>query len=276
MIEKHLMTWEEYEKTFHPTPYSFVVSKAGRCIYYFGARHSCDPKDPQFPLIKKFWKEFLKTTEGKDRMVFVEGGVRPMSRSANEAIARGGEPDFITYAATKEGIKIISPEPPESLRYKELLKHFTKEEIAYHDFARMVYQWNRRIKKPDFAKYLGDSLAWDRHQSGWVDFDFSIAHMIAIHEKLFKRAFDKDDKDLFAGIVDPTKNLSRINAVSHEVFRDAYILRQIEKYWKKGTNLFIVYGSSHAVMQERAIRALGQQKQKKTSGRTLRARRGEH
>ena len=164
---------------------------------------------------------------------------------------------FVAFLAKRDSVPTFSPEPPESFRFSETLKHFSKEEIAYYDFARICFQWNRKKVKPDFDEYLGRFLKANKQDSGWNDFDFTIEHLTAIHKKLFNRDFDKDDKQFFYDVTNPTTELSRINKVSRfedSGFRDHYILGEIEKYWKEGNSLFITYGCSHAVMHEMVLR----------------------
>ena len=261
MIEKHLMSFDDYNKVEHPTPYQYTIEKGNQVLYYFGAHHTNDPKHKQYEMIREFWEKFLDKTQGKNSIVFVEGGERQVYSSELEAIANGGEPNFITYLASKENIPTFSPEPPERMRFEELNKKFTKEEIAYYGFARMSLQWNRYLdKKPDFKEYLTNSLNCDKENSGWVDFDFSIERMIELQKKMFNREFKEDDKQFYYDVINPTTTFSRINELSRfedSGFRDLYILRQIEKYWNEGKNLFIVYGCSHAVMHEPAVRMLG-------------------
>lgn len=255
------MKFEEYNELGRQSwPYKFSIQKNNQYIYHFGANHSCNPEDPQYPALRAFWAEFLEKTGKKNAVVFVEGGKRRVRSSEEEAIDKGAEADFITFLANKEGIETFSPEPPEKFRFEELLKKFTKEEIIYHDFVRMAYQWNRRWKKPDFEEYLNYSLAQDKENSGWYDFDFSIDHMIRLHKQISGRDFDKNDKDFLGVIMNPTTTFCRINELERfesDTFRDGYILEQIEKYWNEGKNLFIVYGGSHTIRQERAVRMLG-------------------
>ena len=60
----------------------------------------------------------------------------------------------------------------------------------------------------------------------------------------------------FNNAVNPAKEGTIINGVSRALqrARDEYILEQIDKHWSEGKNLFIVYGSSHAMRLEPAIK----------------------
>ncbi len=255
------MGFDEYNKLDrHPVPYTYSIQKGDQFLYYFGANHSCDPNDPQYSILRTFWAEFLEKTKKQNCVVFVEGGKRKVYNSELEALECGAEANFITYHANKEGIETFSPEPPEKYRFEELLKKFTKEEIIYYEFARMAYQWNRHItKKYTFREYLKRSLARDKENSGWSDFDFSIEHMITLQKQWFDKDFNENDANFFVSVINPTKTTSRINELSRyedDVFRDAHILKQIEKFWNEGKNLFVVYGESHAVRHERAVKSL--------------------
>jgi hypothetical protein len=50
--------------------------------------------------------------------------------------------------------------------------------------------------------------------------------------------------------------INRISAFDDSGLRDNYMLDQINNYWKKGLNIFIIYGYGHAVMQEPVLRSL--------------------
>ncbi len=257
MKKELLMSFDDYNKLEHPVPYTYVLNKGTQYIYYFGSQHSFDPDDEQFIAIEKMWNEFAAKTAGQKRYAVLEGGNRPALETREKAILEGGEMHFVAFLAKRDGVPTFSPEPPEAFRFSETLKYFSKEEIAYYDFARICFQWNRKKVKPDFDEYLGRFLKANKQDSGWNDFDFTIEHLTAIHKKLFNRDFNKDDKQFFYDVINPTTDFSVINKVSRfedSGFRDYYILGEIEKYWKQGNSLFITYGCSHAVMHEAVLR----------------------
>ena len=255
------MKYEEYRKVGkHPLPYYYKISEAHHFLYYFGANHSCDPDNEQYPLIKKFWHDFLNDTRKENCLVLVEGGKRPLAQSEKEAIQAGSEGRFITHLAHQEDIPTDSPEPSPEVVYKELARGFSKDEIMYYQFAGVVYQWHRRQDKKPFEQYIQSYLERFEKETEWNDFDFSLDYMKDIHQKIFNTTFNKDDVGFFKKIVNPSldKDLTNINKVAKTTseIRDEYILRQIETLWHEGKNLFIVYGGSHAVMQEPALRKL--------------------
>lgn len=252
------MPWEIYNKTEHSVPYTYIIEKNNQYLFYFGSRHTYDQNHPQFEEIRNFWKVFLDRTKNINTVVLVEGGRRPVLETEEEAIKIGGEMHFVTFLASKSDIFTISPEPNDCERFQVLLKAgFSKEEIIYHEFARVCYQWNQIQEKVDFEKYINEYLAADAEQSGWRDFSFTIDNMKQIQKKLFGTEFDINDKQFFYDIINPTTEKSVINRISRwddDEFRDLHILEQIEKIWKEGKNVFVIYGASHAVRHEPVIR----------------------
>jgi len=257
IFENKLLSFEEYNKLEHSTPYTYILSKADRFLFYFGSRHSYDVNDSQYAQLEKFWDSFTKTTHEKDQIVLIEGGKRPALKTKEEAIKAGGEMHYVAFLAKNMGIRTFSPEPPESKRYKFLLQFFSKEYIALYEFERICYQWNNRSITDDFEEYLIKYMKSVARESRWNDFDFSLQNMIVMHEKLLKQPFNKNDKKFFYNVINPTTNFSIVNKISRledDSFRDDYILKEIVRIWNERRNIFIIYGSSHAVRQEPALR----------------------
>ncbi len=254
------MNYDEHNSRRHTAPYSYIYTHNGQYIYYMGVSHSADPKNPMYDIIRAFWQDFLSHTEKDKAIAFIEGGDWPMSESEEQAILKGGDSQFTKYIATRDGVETISPEPPEDEKFRYFLQHFTKDEIVYYEFARMAHQWNKLLEKPDFDEYTEGVFHSIKRSTQWTDFDFSVTHMVEIEKQLFGREFDKNDRGFYNHIINPTIPAnSRINELSRfedSGYRDRYILSQIEKYWHEGKNMFIVYGYTHAIMQEPAIRNL--------------------
>ena len=256
-----LLSLDEYQKINHPVPYTYIVSNGAQHLYYFGARHSDNPENHQFKTLEKFWEEFLKSSK-KEKIVLVEGGLPSrealVSKEKEDVIKQGGEASFIAWLAYKKGINVSSPELPENKWFEEMSKFFPKEIIAYYDFARICYQWHRKQNKSAFDEYVSPFLSMNAKNSRWEDFNFSLEHMMLIHEKLFKIPFDKNNAEFFKSIIDTTKNISPINEISRfedSGLRDSFIVSQIETHWRDGKDIFIVYGAPHAVIQEEYLKS---------------------
>ncbi|MBI2475809.1 MAG: hypothetical protein HYV67_01025 [Candidatus Taylorbacteria bacterium] len=227
--------------------HSFIIRRRSQYIFCFGAMHVYNPKHKQFPAIEKFWRKFLEATKGQKRIVFVEGGKRPLACSRREAIEKGGEGDFTVWLAERVGVLVDSPEPPRGEERRNLEKQFSREDIELYYFTRYAYQWNRFSKKPPFADYINSFLKQDKHQSRWKKFDFSLENIETIFRKKFSRPFKSDDKNFFYSIINPHYTKTVINKVSKASgeIRDAYITKNIIKQWNSGKSIFLVYGNGH-------------------------------
>ena len=257
-IEKLLLTWDEYnQKGKFEIPYVFSEEKGSQKLVYFGARHSFDPQDPQFDQIEKLWNE-MKTHYLSEKMVVViEGGFMNNEYERDEYITRAGESGLLIYLAKKANVEIKCFEPGNKL-FNTLTKEYTKEEIFYHQMAQRALQWNKLTRKPDFEEYTIQFLKKLQEETGWNDFEFSLAHVKKIHTNIFSKPFNETDQNFFQSIVTPTNDSTVINKISRgmDVVRDIAIVQGILDEWQKGKSVFVVYGASHAVIQERALKSL--------------------
>lgn len=235
--------------------HGFIIRGKSQYIFCFGAIHVYNPKHSQFLAIEKFWRKFLDATEGQKRIVFVEGGKRPLAHTRREAIENGGEGDFTMWLAERAGAPVDSPEPPPDEERHKLEKFFSRENIELHYFAQYVYQWNRFSKKPPFADYINGFLKQDKRESRWKKFDFSLENMETIFRKRLGRPFKPNDKNFFYSIINPhyTKTvINKVSKVSGEI-RDAYIAKNIIKQWNSRRSVFLVYGNGHIPMLKKYL-----------------------
>lgn len=256
-----IMSYQEYAKIQHETPYIFSLDRASQHLVYFGAKHISDPAHQQFLMLEKEWQQFLHKTGGKNCMVIVEGNKRPVRQTKDEAIrTAGGEGGFITFLAHQAAIETICPEPAHDWLIKELSGKFSLEEIAYKDFAQNMLSLIRRLKYDQSISYkilIDGYLALDQP---YYSFPLTIDRMKAIHQQIFGTPFDPDNEQFFYTITNPVKDDTIINKVCRaaSIMRDEHIVARIGQLIAADKNIFIVYGASHAVMQEKAVRALWQ------------------
>lgn len=248
-----ILSYEEYAQRKHVSPYIFTISKGAQHLYYFGANHSCEPTNEQYPLLENYWNDFLKATDGKNCIVFVEGSKRRLCATKEEAITQaGGEGGFMTYVAHKEHIPVICPEPDDQTLQRELLNYFGDDVITYRKFAQSVQQFHRYRKNDADLKF---ESFYRRYNLPSLDV------MKDIHKKLFASDLDLEDELFFYTITNPVTIDTIINKACRQasMLRDQYIVACIDKLMQEGKNIFIAYGCTHAVMQEPAIRDIWQQ-----------------
>jgi len=257
MMTQSLMTYDTYKnKGKYDLPYFVTLKKNNISLFYMGIEHTHDQFHSQHKKLEEFWNMFLETTKEERCIALTEGGKRDVFDTKAEAVQKSGESGLLTYLAHKDNIITDSPEPPASYKFQELIKGFSKDEIAYYSFVMVIPQWHRLSPKPDFKEYVSDFLEHDRKESGWGDFDFSLPNMIKIHEQLFRGKFNKNDSSFFFTINNPTITPTIINLVSRadSHLRDEYIVQRIISYLDEGINVFSVFGHTHVVMQEQVLR----------------------
>jgi hypothetical protein len=257
-IESLLYSYDDWKSVAKKWPYCFEVEKNGQSLYYFGASHSHDSNNEQFPVLREFWGKFLEKTGGKDAVVFVEGGLRKLDKDEETTVKRNGEGGLITWLSQNRNIQRFCPEPNRTEEMEALLEKFTKEEIAYYYFARSVHSWHRLNPKPDFEKYISTYLKRDKDESKWEGFDFSLENMKKNHKNLFGTDFNENEENFLYRNINPTLENSVINKVARacSTYRNVHVVSEILKFWKEGKNIFIVFGGSHAALQEPALRKL--------------------
>lgn len=170
----------------------------------------------------------------------------------------GGEPNLVTLWAAQENIGTFSPEPDRQIEANHLLERFNREEVMHYYFARQVNQWNLMKRSEDLGSYLEKTLKRHSEFLNWDGFDFSLENMIRVHKEITGQEFDPENWEFFQALSDPRKNIAVTNKVCARSsrFRDSYIVSEILRLWKENKAIFIVYGRTHAIMQEPAIRKL--------------------
>ncbi len=257
-IKSLLLSWDKYNQKEFSVPYIYSIKNEKQELFYIGSRHCYNPKDQEFEIIKKEWSDFYKRNQVKEMIVVVEGGLRPVEKSEEEAIIKGGETSFITFLTNKDSVSTTCFEPQKGEVFNELTKKHSRDKVFYQRMAQVALQWNTLTEKLDFEKYLGYFMEKDKIESDWNDFDFSIEHFYKIHKNLFDTDFNPSDRKFFYDIIDPSQTNTTINQISRDedVIRDTAIVKGIAKEWNKNKSIFVVYGSSHAVIQEKVLKTL--------------------
>ncbi|OGC92471.1 hypothetical protein A3D85_03010 [Candidatus Amesbacteria bacterium RIFCSPHIGHO2_02_FULL_47_9] len=254
-----IMSYEEYLKLGRqPNPYLVWIASKGKQLYFLGSSHSFNPADSIHQVTKHYWHDFLGSVGNKKPVVLIEGGKRSISNSEDEAIRKFGEAGLVAFLAAQNGWEHESPEPNLLTETSELRKEFSEEEIWTYYFTRMAAQWNRLLNKPDIWSYVRNSLLKDNEELKWNADNLGQESLVNNFAKLSGQKFVEFDYELLNGLCDPTKTKTKINQVSRRSgqIRDEYIVQKITEHWKNGESIFAVYGRSHVVMQEPALRRL--------------------
>ena len=261
------MTAEEYSRLeTGRAPHIFYFEKGKKKLVYFGAGHIHDNSDdPQYEQIET---EFEKTDP---ELVLVEGigeiqiseKRKDLVREAGwEEIRKKGENHFTLKLALEGKREAESPEPTK----KELSDYlenagFTRDEIFALRFTNIFTQYLQLKDKPEFGSYMAPYM--ERFNTvGWENFDFSFQNAARCFTQASGLPLDLKKPELYDHIGDPipwegiSQNRMNIIARAETIFRDRFMIERIAKGLEKYDRIFAVYGDSHAVMQEAAVKEL--------------------
>lgn len=266
-ILSSIMTAEEYSKIEHATPYIFELKAGDKELYYFGSPHTSDPSNPLFAEIETAFNK------ANPDIVFVEGmnvrgdktkfNQRVKSATREEAIDHMGESGLTLKLGVEKGVDWESPEPTDEDLYNDLLaKGFSKDEIFAWDVFHILPQYNRQMKREGFEKYVSGFIDRFKRTTNWEGFDYSYERAIKLGEQIFGEAVDVENDQRALDRIDPIPwdekkerqtILNRIGEAS-SLFRDKKIVSDILEAFKTHKRVFVVYGASHAAMQEPAFK----------------------
>ncbi len=269
-LDVPLMTPERYSQIEHKRPYIYELQIGESKLTYVGFGHSYDPSNPAYiQLINKFNEAHpdLVLVEGIDRIEERKEAIASwlQGKTNEEIIRRHGESIFTLSLAVKNGIAFDSPEPrySDELRYLEE-KGFSKEKIFVFNISRDIHQYNKIKNRPSLEEYLKHYLESFKEATNWEGFSYTLENYKVLYAKLFSKNLDLEDTESFRDLMDPIpwegKEIKFTNQIASESnrYRDLYIINQIKDKLKKYKNIFIVYGASHAVMQEPALQYLAE------------------
>ncbi len=274
-----IMTAEEYSKLEHSTPYLYELKNGEKELLYFGAYHSRNPEDGIFKDIEN------KFNEVTPDLVLIEGmsniHQKRESFEKNEmglgddedAIRKkiidvAGESGFALYLAIKKGIDCESPEPEDADMYNALLEQgFSKDDIFAEQIFLVLPQYHRQTEQSGFKEYTEPFIDSFKKATNWRDFDYSYEYALEAAKKAIGKHVDVENDEQTLDYVDPIpwENKKDAQTVMNQIaratsqYRDKFMVSEIAKALQTHKKVFVVFGASHAVMQEPALKELFKQ-----------------
>lgn len=274
-----IMPYEEYakievEKSYSEEPYIFEVEINDCLVTYVGVGHSNDPESGMYKKIDELFEkkkpdlvlvEGLDNFEKRKEVLFkqLEG------KSREEIIQLVGEPRYVLSKAVEFGVNADSPEPKFSEEITHLLeKGFSREAIFVFDMTRLLEQYYRKVPQggsyDDIENYFDRNVKAFAMDAEWQDFDWSFENYKKLYFELLGKKFDEINQETLHDFTDPVpwkgKELAITNRVANEsgLYRDTHIIKEISEKTKTHQRILIVFGATHAVMQEPALRYLAE------------------
>ncbi len=267
-----IMSLEEYDRRGeHAWPYTYTLTAGSSTLYYFGSQHpGNDPTHPEYALIEAAF------AQANPEMVLVEGmritgdtdafesNIRSLSR--DEVITTYATAGYVLWLALHKGIGWHSPEPDDADLYEHLLTLFQPDELFAWYVLHIIPQYHRDTHAGGggFAAYVADFIQTFAAATQWKGFEYSLDHALDVAATIVGETIDVESTQGADAWTDPVPHESEerprtvLNRISRIVIerRDRKIVRDIAAALGDYARLFVVYGGSHAVVEEPALRAL--------------------
>lgn len=272
-ISQRLMSSREYQVASYYIPYRYEIRTPRVSVHYFGCRHFQTAENHQFEKVCKAIKEIMpsmvlvehlqclhRTSSLKERKEFLDS----IAKLTPEEAATQGESELTANLALKLGADLECPEPTDGERFAFLASAgYSCEQIASYYITRaasMYALWKDKMPLDALIKLRVDQL---RNSWPW-DPSFLTAQVAEdFLQKSFNISLFNSDADTLANLVTPVKietqsDYTVLNAIGNAVtvFTDVSIVARVIELTEKHDNIFIVFGASHALRQEKALREL--------------------
>lgn len=266
-----LMSAEAYAESKHEIPYVYELNKGDRSLHYFGARHSMNPDDTMFADLRAQMDAY------KPDLVIVEGttaarnrkdevGSWLQSHDVRQAILTAGETGAALKWAQDHKVDYDCPEPTQAEEIIHLeAKGFSRDDIFLYYMTRLAEQYYRvpvDERKQTLEAYMNPYIEQFGVSAAWPEYQFTFSNLQNLFNRTFKVDLSLSNPDFLKDVTDPIPWPEKVGrqAVTNNVakestrFRDQRIVGEIVKSTQKYKRVFVVYGASHAVMQEPAMR----------------------
>lgn len=268
LLEEAVKERVNFEAPFWP--YYFEIEGKNQRLFYFGANHSHDPNNEQYPVLEEKWDQFVKQIDPKKTLVVTEGGRRKLDvSSSKESILSGSEGGFIAYLASKHKIVHECFEIKNKNLNNLMAQSFPRRFVVFYWFCNYVDGWHRKGRNynESFEEKINRSLGRDKDDLDWTDVDFTLSGMKNVFKELFPgKEFDSEDSTLYYELARPNgkvetqyqENPYIINEISRKAtfVRDSYVIKGIYDKWQEGYSMFVPFGSGHCIEQEPVLRKI--------------------
>jgi len=240
----------------YPSPYFFHIRKGGQIMYYLGFDHTYDAKDLSWGVLDNYMQDFIDKTDGKKRMVLVEGGEKILASGRRDQIKAMGEAYYTWYLAQSSAIPVIYPEPSINDQLKFLSEKFPKDVIITSIFVEQLCIRSNYIKPDNIESSLLSYLDYVKNAVKWEGGVFDIKNIFECYKKISGIELDYNNLEYIRKETDPYLEINTINEVinTKSQFKDKITVKNTKDLWDKGYNILAVFGKSHAIMHEISIK----------------------
>ena len=267
-----IMPIEEYYSFRFDIPFCFELKSRKGSLYYFGTGHFTDPANPLFKTIVDtfhLFKPDYVLVESKQKLYTeISSQDRNSFRDSYASISpqealKMAEANLAIKLAQLALVEVESPEPT----LCDIFQHlgdagFSPDDIAAYYLLRAASNYPLYQKLMSFDEFI-DYRVRQLEEEWPYDSSLLTWQHAWLHGINFWGETTVNDPEALKARLSPvllkndslTSVLSDI-AASASVFVDVYVTLRIGELVGSGQRVFTLYGASHAVRQERAVRTL--------------------
>jgi hypothetical protein len=232
-------------------PEYLVLEKGPYRLFFYGAVHSNDIRDPMFNDIDS------QFTGHRPNFVLVEGGYDERHYKTREKAAKEGEAAYVSFLARKAGCLVGSIEPPDSLVIEKLKQKYDESSILTMYLLRQIFQLQREAKHREI-EFEGYTVNFARSYAKIGNFEAYIGTFPDVQNLIFDETKLKITKDNWklANVFDVVyKPPGKIHAIYKEVLkaRDEYAAGLILKKLAEHKRVFVIMGGDHIKSQKHKL-----------------------
>jgi hypothetical protein len=241
-----IMTYDEYGQIEHGQPYILRFRSAEGELLVVGTRHTRSPDDPQIARIRELWAAFAPTVAlAEPRLGFFVGGLGP-------GVKQFGEAGAVFALARRDGVPVYTLEAPLDVEMRAVLAAWAAPRAAAY------YVLRASLGRGDSEAVAREAAQLVEKRTRWPGLEGSLDYPRL--DSLMRAEFPETDdwRSLPGSVTWPGRSDTFLNQVSTTVnrFRDEHMVAVLASLMARGERVFAVVGSSHAVMQEPALRSL--------------------
>lgn len=238
-------------------PYLLEYTNNRQILNFFGSKHSTDSSDSQWSILEAKWADFAAHDNDKKILVYERQDFDIKDETRDTALAKYSESGLAVWLAKQTGIPSTSGEPSIISEIEHLKQKYSLEEIVTYYFGRQMLQWLTQDfeANPDWRKYATNTLEKYDSLDCWEGKNITLDNALAWFSTTTGKDFDSQDRQTLYSLSDPSQ--SEVSSASG-MFRDAYLFQQIQEKWQTGYDVFVIYGSGHAIVLEPALKDLAE------------------
>lgn len=266
-ILKTIIDFKDYNteldnKSIGRSSYELDLRAGSKQLYYYGAEHTFELGSAVLEGIDAYF------SERQPDLVIIEGQwsdemmEQALGCDLNQLVKKFGEAGYALRQAYDRGIDMYCPEPNARQVFDNLTdKGYSREQIFAWQLSYAARHYSKQERPGvSFERFAQRYVDYLKSGTDWPDFDFSPIRAIKLIEQfaglsIDLKTFHRDYPD-FNSPIAHKQTIFNVMDADWDRLRDRKIVTDIAKALQVYNNIFVVYGMTHAILQEPALRQL--------------------